>query len=100
LGCGEPNDRVTGLATADPSEIAVEPGEPVATDLEICGPEGGELISREWSLDKQTYGDIRAGLIGCYMVVEIVGSVSSREVEGELSKFGKWVVRIGCKDVL
>jgi hypothetical protein len=35
------------LATADPSEIAVEPGEPVATDLEICGLEGGELISRE-----------------------------------------------------
>lgn len=97
MGCGEPTDRVTGLATADPSEIAVEP---VATNLEICGPEGGELISREWSLDKQTYSDIRAGLIGCYMVVEIVGSVRSGEVEGELSKFGKWVVRIGCKDVL
>jgi hypothetical protein len=34
------------------------------------------------------------------MVIEIVGSVRSGEVEGELSKFGKWVVRIGCKDVL
>ena len=99
MGCGELN-RVTSLAAADRSEIAVELGEPVATDLGIYRPEGGELISGEWSLDKQTYGDIRIGLIGCYMVVEIVGSMSSGEVEGELSKFGKWVVRIGCEDVL
>ena len=45
--------------------------------------------------------------MGCLMVAEIVGSMSSGEVVGtmkgkdnEFSKFGKWVVRTGCEDVL